>query len=137
MHQEKRGGTGWLQPCSSLRYISSTAPLSFIYLLSLDLLVACAALQHLYMSIYKSTPDGGFTPSELASSEAPTIYASIAVVSVIATVGVVLRFVSRAYSKTTLSYDDYTIVLALVPLSSHMCLTLSDIATRYSCTARI
>lgn len=74
------------------------------------------------MSLYGIRPDGGFSPAELAQSEAPTIYASIAVVTIIATVGVVLRFVSRAHSKTKISYDDYTIVLALVHFLALFCI---------------
>lgn len=66
------------------------------------------------MSIYQQNPNGGFSSAELARSEAPSVYASIAVVSFVATVGVILRFVSRARSKTKISWDDYTIVLALV-----------------------
>ncbi len=53
-------------------------------------------------------------PAELAASEAKTIYAAIVVVTLIATAGVILRFVSRARSNTKLAWDDYTIVAALV-----------------------
>ena len=66
------------------------------------------------MSIYQSPQFNGFTPEQLAQSKAPQIYTSLAIVTVIATVGVILRFVSRRKAKTTLSYDDYTIALALV-----------------------
>ena len=66
------------------------------------------------MSIYQSPQFNGFTPEELAQSKASLIYTSIAIVTVIATVGVILRFVSRRKSDTALSYDDYTIALALV-----------------------
>lgn len=65
------------------------------------------------MSIYQR-PQLHFTPEELAQSKAPSIYIALGVVTVIATVGVILRFLSRRKSKTTLSYDDYTIALALV-----------------------
>ena len=66
------------------------------------------------MSIYQSPQFVGFTPEELAQSEAPKIYIALGIVTAIATVGVILRFVSRRKSNTALSYDDYTIALALV-----------------------
>ena len=66
------------------------------------------------MSIYQSPQLHGFTPEELAQSKAHEIYISVAIVTVIATVGVILRFVSRRKSNTALSYDDFTIILALV-----------------------
>lgn len=66
------------------------------------------------MSIYQTPQPHGFTPEELAQSKALEIYISVAFVTVIATVGVVLRFMSRRKSDTALSYDDYTIALALV-----------------------
>lgn len=65
------------------------------------------------MSIYQS-PQFEFTPAELAQSKAAPIYIALGIVTVIATVGVILRFVSRRKSNTALSYDDYTIALALV-----------------------
>ncbi|KAK3174435.1 hypothetical protein OEA41_001681 [Lepraria neglecta] len=65
------------------------------------------------MSIYQTPQFQGFTKEELAQTEAHSIYASIAIVTVIATVGVILRFISRNKSKTRLGYDDYTILLAL------------------------
>jgi hypothetical protein len=66
------------------------------------------------MSIYQNPQFQGFSKEELAQSEAHGIYASIAIVAIIATIGVVLRFLSRRKSKAGLSYDDYTIVAALV-----------------------
>ncbi len=66
------------------------------------------------MSIYQAPKLNGFTPEELAQSEAPRIYIALGIVTVIATVGVILRFISRRKSNTALSYDDYTIALALV-----------------------
>lgn len=85
------------------------------------------------MSLYQIQPDEGFTPEELAQSEVATIYASIAVVTFIATIGVVLRFVSRARSKSTIGYDDYTIALALVNIPALICAwSMPDITIRYS-----
>ena len=66
------------------------------------------------MSIYQTPQFQGFTKEELAQTEAHSIYASVAIVTIIATVGVILRFISRNKSKTRLGYDDYTILLALV-----------------------
>ena len=66
------------------------------------------------MSIYQQPQLHGFTTEELAQSKAHETYISVAIVTVIATVGVILRFISRKKSKAALSYDDYTIVLALV-----------------------
>ena len=65
------------------------------------------------MSIYH-LPQFEFTPEELAQSTAPQIYIALGIVTVIATVGVILRIVSRKKSNTLLSYDDYTIAFALV-----------------------
>ena len=66
------------------------------------------------MSIYQSPQLKGFTPEELAQSAAPRIYIALGITTVIATVGVILRFLSRRKANTVLSYDDYTIALALV-----------------------
>ena len=66
------------------------------------------------MSIYQQPQLHGFTPEELGQSKAPQIYIAVGIVTVIATAGVILRFVSRRKSNTALSYDDYTIALALV-----------------------
>ena len=65
------------------------------------------------MSIYQR-PQLQFTPEELAQSKTPQIYTALGIVTVLATVGVILRFLSRRKSNTTLSHDDYTIALALV-----------------------
>ena len=68
------------------------------------------------MSGHQTPHFQGFSEEELAQSEAHGIYSSIAIVTVIASIGVVLRFLSRRKSKAGLSYDDYTIVAALVQL---------------------
>ncbi|KAL2038945.1 hypothetical protein N7G274_008285 [Stereocaulon virgatum] len=65
------------------------------------------------MSTYQNPQFQGLSKEELAQSEAHGIYSSIAIVTVIATTGVVLRFLSRRKSKAGLSYDDYTIIAAL------------------------
>ena len=66
------------------------------------------------MSIYQFPQFQGFSKAEVAQGEANNIYVTIAIVTVIATVGVGLRFASRANWKTKISYENYTIVLALV-----------------------
>ena len=83
------------------------------------------------MSIYQSTP-GGFTTEELAKSEAPAIYASMAVTFVIATLAVILRYVARVRSKAHISWDDYTILLALVCFTIDSYPSLINMGTRFS-----
>ena len=55
-----------------------------------------------------------FTPEQLAESRAGNIYATVASVTVVATIAVILRLIARRKSRSSFSYDDYFIVLALV-----------------------
>lgn len=61
-----------------------------------------------------TSPPAKLSPAALAASEASSIYAALATVTIIATAGVVLRLVSRRKSNTKLWWDDWTIVVALV-----------------------
>ena len=64
---------------------------------------------------------GGVVSSANGSgTETKAIYGAVVTVTILATVAVILRFVARRKSDAAFSYDDYTIVLALVtfPLSS-------------------
>ncbi len=54
------------------------------------------------------------SPSYLAETRVPEIYASVITVTVAATIAVALRFLCRSMVKAKLWYDDWIIVLALV-----------------------
>ena len=56
-----------------------------------------------------STPDG-------RDSQTKEIYGAVTTITIIATVAVILRIVARKKSEASLSYDDYSIVLALVSI---------------------
>lgn len=58
--------------------------------------------------------------------ETKTIYGAVLTVTILATIAVIFRFVARKKSEASISYDDYSIVLALVNTSSLRC-TYSEI----------
>jgi len=55
-----------------------------------------------------------FSGVNLSESEAPYVYIPVAIVTAIATLGVVLRCIARRKSDSKFSYDDYMVVFALV-----------------------
>lgn len=65
-------------------------------------------------------PPNSLSQAELDQSNKTPVYVSVAVGFALATGGVILRAVARRKAKTTLAWDDYTIILALVcPPSLH------------------
>ena len=85
---------------------------------------------------------GGIIPSaDDGHSETKTIYGAVITVTILATIAVIFRFVARKKSEAAISYDDYSILLALVNIPS---LTyaydvdkISDCFIRSSSTASI
>lgn len=65
-------------------------------------------------------PPNSLSQAELDQSNKSPVYIAVAVGFALATGAVVLRAVARRKAKTTLGWDDYTIILALVcPPSVH------------------
>ena len=56
-----------------------------------------------------------FDPAFLAQSRVPQIYAAVITVTVLATISVVLRFICRWMVKARILWDDWLIILSLVP----------------------
>ena len=54
------------------------------------------------------------SPTDLSASKGPQILAAVATTYVLATIAVILRFVSRRISKAQLWWDDWLIIIALV-----------------------
>ena len=65
-----------------------------------------------------TSPPTELTQAQLAESRAPYIHGVVTIVTVLGTVGVTLRCISRRMSGTRFSYDDYLIFVALVSLYS-------------------
>ena len=63
-------------------------------------------------------PPNSLSQAELDQSNKSPIYVAVAVGFALATGGVILRAVARRKAKTTLGWDDYTIIIALVCLIS-------------------
>lgn len=61
-------------------------------------------------------PPDSLSQAELDKSNKTPVYVAVAVGFALATGGVILRAVARRKAKTTLGWDDYTIILALVRL---------------------
>ena len=59
-------------------------------------------------------PSGRLSQADLDASNQTPVYAAVAVGFVLATGGVILRYIARRKSKSTFDWDDYTIVFALV-----------------------
>lgn len=59
-------------------------------------------------------PPTNLSPSFLAQSRVPAIYAAVITVSVLCTIAVALRFLCRRFVKATLWWDDWIILVALL-----------------------
>ena len=57
---------------------------------------------------------GTIQPADAGHTQTRDIYGAVITVSIAATIAVILRFVARRKSEAHISYDDYSIVLALV-----------------------
>ena len=66
----------------------------------------CAAMADHFTGVVSS--------ANLSGSQTKEIYGAVITITIIATVAVILRIVARRKSEASLSYDDYSIVLALV-----------------------
>lgn len=60
------------------------------------------------------SPADSLSQAELDRSNKSPVYVAVAIGFALATGGVVLRAVARRKAKTTLGWDDYTILFALV-----------------------
>lgn len=74
-------------------------------------------------------PPNHLSKAELDASDKSSVYVATAIGFTLATGSVILRGLSRAQSKATIGWDDYTIVIALVSL-----LTLPKITIASPCT---
>lgn len=63
-------------------------------------------------TVHGASPN--LSPSFLAQSRVPAIYAAVITVSVLCTIAVALRFLSRRLVKAVLWWDDWTILAALL-----------------------
>ena len=64
-------------------------------------------------------PFGGVIPSaDDGHSQNRAIYGAVITITILATIAVILRFVARRKSEAAISYDDYSILLALVNIPS-------------------
>ena len=61
-------------------------------------------------------PTTNTSHADLEASNKSPVYVATAIGFAFATGGVILRWIARRKSKATLSWDDYTIVFALVSL---------------------
>ena len=62
---------------------------------------------------------GGVIPSaDDGNSQSKAIYGPVITVTILATIAVVFRFMARRKSEAAISYDDYSILLALVSIPS-------------------
>ena len=62
---------------------------------------------------------GGVIPSaDDGNSQSKAIYGAVITVTILATIAVIFRFMARRKSEAAISYDDYSILLALVNIPS-------------------
>lgn len=83
----------------------------FFYILPPTLIITsplCAAMADHFGGVVSSANGSG--------SQTKEIYGAVTTITIIATVAVILRIVARRKSEASLSYDDYSIVLALVSI---------------------
>ena len=73
----------------------------------------------MYSDVQLSDAEIAYQAAHTHDTKGPSIIAANAVLAVLATMAVTLRFVVRWHTKSRLKADDYTIFLAWVYLGSH------------------